>query len=256
MLEKSIRMNVDISVKYASIAIGWVVFAFLGLRLLIIPSLIAVLVYAFLVFRTLFDRSMFAEEACTCMMVPISMKDLIVGKTIVACFWMLSAYLLAYLSLGVSALLFQDVAMDWSVGTFLLQDTSGVFDAAENGVIGKDEILYDRGGLLHLAANIILSPFTVLADGVFLCGLFQLGYAVRHVLAPGRDRPGVTVMVAFAGIGTFCLVLAAFVGLDHHISGDVYTVWSVLLELVILGGCGVALLAASVRLLEQKYSLS
>lgn len=255
MLEKSISMNMEISMDYASKAIGWGFFAFLVLGLLSIPALIAVAVYAFLTFRQLFDKSLYGEEAYTYMMTPISMKYNIIGKVVVMCFLITLCYILAYIAVCVSALLFQSTYLDWSVGASLLQNTSGVFDAVENGVIGKDEIIYDRGALMHLAVNIVLSPIVILADGIFACGLFQLGFAVRHVLAPNRDKPVVTAMVAFAGIAVLCLVTAAFWKIDSAIFGDAVTVWSSLLEMIVFTVCGIGLLAVGIRLLERKYSL-
>ncbi len=257
MLEKSIGMSIDITEDYAAKALGFVFFGSVMTGILTIPAFIVALVYAFLGFRQLFDKSLYGEEAYTYMLAPMSMKHIIIGKTIAACFWLTFGVMLIYIGLCISGLLFQTFSMDWSIGAFLLQEVSGVLDAVENGVIGRNEIVYDRGDLMCLAAGEILVPVVALSESILVCGLFQLGYAVRHVLAPNRDKPMVTVMIVLGGAVVLALALAVFGGLAVLIYGHDVTGWMApeLLEIPVLGGCGIGLLVIGIKLLERKYNL-
>lgn len=256
MLHESIKMNLKISESYFAKAIGWLVFVFLIMDLLTIPALVAAGIYIILAFRDLFDRSLFGEEAYAYMLAPIPMKYVILGKVMAASLWMLLSYMIVWAVLVAGSLLFPDAfGTSFHSVTAAMQDLTGLYDAVENGVIGEAEIVYDRGHLLGIAVALTLAPVRILAFVIFSCGAFQFGAVLKHLRDPRRDNTMAAMGAVLGCLAGYLTVLAAVITLDLWISGDIVTIWTTLLHILIPTAAGVGLLVGSIGLLEKKYSL-
>ena len=249
-------MNMKICERHASKYFGFLVFAFIIMDFLTIPAVIIAFVYLLLAYRDLFDRSLFGEEAYTYMAVPMSMKDVVVGKTIAACLYIMVSFILVWVALGVSSLLTGTWNMGLGFGNIgggLLQVMSGYADAIENNTLIVEEIVYDRGQLISLSVALVLLPLEVLSLGILFCGVFQMGAIVRHLIDPQRNSGITTAGVVFGSTAVLLGIMAATTGVDMIISGDVVTIFSTVISIVVPVIFGVVLLVGSVevRLLRE-----
>lgn len=254
MLDRSIKMNLKICEKHAFKYFGWVVIAFILIDIFTVPALIAAAVYAVFAYRELFDRSLFGEEAYTYMMVPMSMRDMILGKVIAACLCMMVSFVFICVALAV-ALFITGVLDLGNVGTFLMQIGSGVFDAVEDGEIAEGEIIYGRQELLSIAVSIVMVPVKFLAFCIMFCGVFLMGAIVRHLIDPQRNSSITTVGVVFGAIVATLIVLVLMAVMIYLTSGDAETIFRTLVLIIIPAVCGISLLAGSIKIMERKYNL-
>lgn len=258
MLDKSIKMNLKICEKHVFKYIGWLVFAFLLMDILTIPALVAAFVYLLFAYRDLFDRSLFGEEAYTYMMVPISMRDAILGKTIAASLCIMVSFVFVWVAIAVSSLVTGTWDMGLGFGNMgggLLQIMSGHIDAIDHNTLAAGKIVYDRGHLISLSVALVLLPLEVLSLGILFCGVFQMGAIVRHLIDPQRSSGITTVGVVCGALAVFLSTLGTTLKIDLFVSGEDITIFSTVICIVIPIICGIALLAGSIKIMEKKYNL-
>lgn len=259
MLDRSIKMNYKICGKYMSKFFGCLFFVFLlMLDVFTILGLLAAFVCVMLAYRELFDRSLFGEEAYTYMMVPLSMKDVILGKAIAANLCMMEGFAIMWVTFGVAGLF--TGMWDWdmgfgSIGGHLLQFASGLYDAVGDGVVSAGEIIYDRGQLMGLAVNLVLLPVQFLSFSIFVCAVYQLGAIMRHLIDPQRSSGIATIGVVFGSMVVLLGVTAGIAVVDDMISGDIATIFTAVIWIIVPAACGVCMLIGSIKVLEKKYNL-
>lgn len=254
MLDKSIKINMKICEKHAFRCFGCIIFAFILIDVFTILALVVAVVYAVFAYRDLFDRSLFGEEAYTYMMVPMSMRDVILGKVIAACLCMMISFVILWASLAVSELAIG--LWDFgNVGTYIMQAGSGVYDAVSDGKIAAGEIIYDRQELLSIAVSIVMSPVKFLAFCIMFCGVFLMGAIVRHLLDPQRNSSITTIGVVFGTTVATLAVLTLMAVIIYLTSGDAETIIKTVILIIVPAVCGVVLLAGSIKIMEKKYSL-
>lgn len=258
MLDKSIKMNIKICERHVSKFFGLLIFAVMIMNVFTLLAMIAALIYLILAYRDLFDRSMFGEEAYTYMMVPISTRDIILGKTIAVSLWIMVSFVFVWVAVAISSL----ITGTWNaglgfgnIGGGLLQFMSGTIDAIDNGQVAANEIIYERKQLIGLAVSLILMPIRVLSHSVLFCGVFQIGAIVRHLIDPQRNSGITTVGVVFGAIAVLLSIMAVTTGLNMLVSGDDVTIFTTVISIIIPVICGAALLAGSIKIMEKKYSL-
>lgn len=258
MLNKSVKMNLKICERHAFKCFGWPVFAFILMDIFTIPAIAAAFIYVILAYRNLFDRSLFGEEAYTYMLVPISIKDMVLGKAIAANLCMMISFAIVCATLLVAGLLTGEVSTDLGIGSIgghLLQSAAGMYEATEDGVVAAGEIIYSRDMLIKIAVALILLPVVFLSVSIFFCAVFQLGAVIRHLLDPQRSSSLATVCAVFGGLAVIFAVMALTKSLDYLWSGDAVTIWTSVVWIVIPSACGIGMLAGSIKILEKKYSL-
>lgn len=254
MLDKSIKMNMKICENHAFKYFGCIVVAFLLIDIFTIPALIAAVVYAVFAYRELFDRSLFGEEAYTYMMVPMSMRDVILGKVIAACLYLMISFVFIWVAITVASLL--TGTLDFGdTGTFMMQAGAGVYDAVEDGKIVEGEIIYDRQKLLGIAVSIVTIPIKFLSFCIMFCGVFQMGAIVRHLLDPQRSSSITTVGVVFGSTVATLIVLMVMAVVIYLTSGDAETIFRSAVLMIVPATCGVGLLSGCIRIMEKKYNL-
>lgn len=254
MLDKSIKMNMKICEKHAFKYFGCIVIAFILIDILTIPALVVAVVYAVFAYRDLFDRSLFGEEAYTYMMVPMSMRDVILGKTIAACLYMMISFVFIWVALTVASLLTGTLDLG-NIGTSMMQIGSGVIDAVEDGKIAKGEIIYDRQELLGVAVSIVMLPVKFLAFCIMFCGVFLMGAIVRHLIDPQRNSSITTVGVVFGATLATLIVLAVMAVIIYLTSGNAETIIKTVILIIVPATCGIGLLSGSIKIMEKKYNL-
>lgn len=254
MLDKSIKMNMKICEKHAFKYFGCIIIAFILIDILTIPALVVAVVYAVFAYRELFDRSLLGEEAYTYMMVPMSMRDVILGKTIAACLYMMISFVFIWVALTVASLLTGTLDLG-NIGTSMMQVGSGVIDAVEDGKIAEGEIIYGRQELLGVAVSIVMVPVKFLAFCIMFCGVFLMGAIVRHLIDPQKNSSITTVGVVLGATVATLIVLAVMAVIIYLTSGDAETIIKTVILIVIPAVCGIGLLAGSIKIMEKKYNL-
>ena len=254
MLDKSIKMNMKICEKHAFKYFGCIIIAFILIDILTIPALIVAVVYAVFAYRELFDRSLFGEEAYTYMMVPMSMRDVILGKTIAACLYMMISFVFIWVSLTVASLLTGTLDLG-NIGIEIMQIGSGVFDAVEDGEIAEGEIIYGRQELLGVAVSFVMLPVKFLAFCIMFCGVFLMGAIVRHLIDPQRNSSITTVGVVFGATLATLIVLAVMAVIIYLTSGNAETIIKTVILIIAPATCGIGLLSGSIKIMEKKYNL-
>ena len=252
MLDKSIQLNLQISEKHMMRALGCI-FVSGGFLTFLFP---AAGLLIFLAFRDLFQRSLFGEEAYTYMTVPISMRDVVIGKAVTANMWMMTSFAVLWISLLIDGLATGEMDLEFGIGGFLLQIQSGVFEAAEEHVISSGTIVTDEKQLLGAAMGLTVMPVVFLSRSIFLCSVMQLGTIIRHVLDPQRKNLLVTMSVVIGCLVVIVGTGAAREGLCTLVGGGITTIWTCLISILLPAALGIGLLAAAVVLLEKKYSLT